>query len=55
MKDRLIDKADALKKKLYVDYKGKRYFVCCKTCVTLFRRSPGKYANGSGDPVADGR
>lgn len=51
MKDRVIDKAEALRKKLYVDYKGKRYFVCCKTCVTLFKRNPAKYADGTGEPL----
>jgi YHS domain-containing protein len=55
MKDRDVDVAEATKKKLYVDYKGKRYFVCCKTCITLFKKNPEKYANESGMPTPNGK
>ena len=28
---------------LYVDYKGERVFLCCKTCVKLFTENPDEY------------
>jgi len=30
-------------KTFFVDYQGKRYFVCCESCKVLFKREPQKY------------
>ncbi len=30
-------------KSVYVDYKGKRIYFCCKSCVQTFTRDPEKY------------
>ncbi len=32
-----------INKKFFVDYKGKRIYFCCKTCVALFKKNPEKY------------
>lgn len=40
----MIDVADATKKHMYADYKGKRYFFCCAGCPDAFKKDPAKYA-----------
>jgi YHS domain-containing protein len=30
-------------KKIFVDYKGKRIYFCCKACVDKFNKEPDKY------------
>ena len=47
MKEMMVVVKDAQKAKLYVDYKKKRYFVCCAGCVPAFKADPAKYAKGA--------
>jgi YHS domain-containing protein len=35
---------DATKKKMFADYKGRRYFFCCDGCPQAFKKDPAKYA-----------
>ena len=35
---------EATKEKLFVDYKGRRYFFCCDGCPQEFKAHPDKYA-----------
>lgn len=39
-----ISVAEATKAKRFADYKGKRYFFCCPSCVVGFKKDPSKYA-----------
>jgi len=32
-----------INKKLYVDYKGKRIYVCCQGCINVIKADPEKY------------
>lgn len=32
-----------INKKLYVDYQGKRIYVCCKGCIDEVKKDPAKY------------
>jgi YHS domain-containing protein len=32
-----------INKKLFVDYKGKRIYVCCQGCIKMFKKNPEKY------------
>src|SRR5271157_2480793 len=34
---------DPIDKKLYVDYKGKRIYVCCSMCIDSVKKDPEKY------------
>jgi YHS domain-containing protein len=34
---------EAIDRNLYVDYKGKRIYVCCASCTTQVRQDPEKY------------
>jgi YHS domain-containing protein len=34
---------DPINKKLYVDYKGKRIYVCCESCIDPVKKNPEKY------------
>ena len=34
---------ETISKKLYVDYDGKRIYVCCKGCLAAVRKDPAKY------------
>jgi len=34
---------NAIDKNLYVDYEGKRIYVCCPPCVDTFKADPEKY------------
>ncbi|MBI3313326.1 MAG: YHS domain-containing protein [Candidatus Omnitrophica bacterium] len=31
------------KENRFVDYRGKRYYFCCKSCVKKFKKNPEKY------------
>ena len=31
------------KEKFYVDYQGKRIYLCCRNCVIKFKKRPEKY------------
>ena len=44
MPDHKVDGASATKKKMYVDHKGRRYFMCCAGCGPAFKANPAKYA-----------
>ena len=33
-----------LNEKFYVDYQGKRVFLCCRSCVRAFKKNPERYA-----------
>lgn len=43
--------ADAMKSKMYTDYKGRRYFFCCAGCPPAFKADPAKYAKMDSIPV----
>lgn len=34
----------ATKKKMFADYKGRRYFFCCDGCPQAFKKDPAKFA-----------
>lgn len=34
----------ATAKKMFADYKGRRYFFCCDGCPQAFKKNPAKYA-----------
>lgn len=40
-----VDMDSATKSHLYSDYKGNRYFFCCKDCPPMFKKSPAKYSS----------
>lgn len=44
MADDKVDVAKATAKKMYADYKGRRYFFCCEGCPDAFKKNPAKYA-----------
>lgn len=33
----------AVDKKIYVDYEGKRIYLCCQGCVAIVQKDPAKY------------
>lgn len=43
--------ATATKQKMFVDYKGRRYFFCCGGCVPKFKKDPAKYAKAESIPT----
>lgn len=46
-----LNVADATKHHMYADYKGRRYFFCCKGCPEQFHNNPAKYAKGPSIPT----
>jgi len=32
-----------INKKLFVDYQGKRIYVCCRSCLKAVKQDPAKY------------
>jgi len=45
-----------INKNLYVDYNGKRIYVCCKSCINIVKKNPEKYIKilqGENVQVAD--
>ncbi|MDX2065821.1 MAG: YHS domain-containing protein [Fimbriimonadaceae bacterium] len=54
MPNDVVNIADATKKKMFADYKGRRYFFCCGGCPPAFKAAPDKYAKGPSikSPVA---
>lgn len=38
-----VMKGSAINKTLYVDYQGKRIYVCCKSCLAVVGKDPAKY------------
>ncbi len=43
-----VSKAEAAENGLVRSYRGKVYYLCCKTCVSQWDKDPEQYAN-SGD------
>ena len=46
-----VNIASAMKKKMYSDYKGRRYFFCCDGCPQAFKANPAKFAKNASIPV----
>jgi len=46
-----VNIADATKKHMYADYKGKRYFFCCGGCPGQFKASSAKFAKNASIPT----
>jgi YHS domain-containing protein len=46
-----VDIAKATKAKMYADYKGRRYFFCCKGCPEAFKKNPAAFAKHASIPV----
>src|SRR5687767_8036764 len=46
-----VNIADATKKKMYADHKGRRYFFCCAGCPEAFAKEPAKFAKADSIPV----
>ena len=42
-----VDIAAATKAHHFADYKGNRYFFCCGSCPTMFKKDPAKYAKSA--------
>lgn len=40
-----VDMDAATKNHMYADYKGNRYFFCCKDCPPMFKTNPAKYSS----------
>jgi hypothetical protein len=38
-----IMKGSEIDKRLFVDYQGKRIYVCCRSCVRILKADPAKY------------
>lgn len=39
-----IMKGERVKEKYFVDWNGKRVYLCCRSCVRKFKKHPEKYA-----------
>ena len=46
-----VNIAKATKNKMYTDYKGRRYFFCCDSCISAFKKNPAKYAKSPSLPT----
>lgn len=46
-----VNIASAVKKGLFADYKGRRYYFCCAGCKPKFAADPSKYAKNSSTPI----
>lgn len=44
MSSHKVNIKDATAKKMFADYKGRRYFFCCAGCPEAFKKNPAKYA-----------
>lgn len=44
MQSMKVDVKTATKKKMFTDYKGRRYFFCCPGCPPQFKKNPDKYS-----------
>lgn len=44
MKEHSVNVKDATSKKMFADYKGRRYFFCCAGCPAAFNKEPAAYA-----------
>lgn len=43
-----VDKKSARSKRMIREFKSKKYYLCCKTCVVLFDKNPSVYTNTEG-------
>src|SRR5262245_41776317 len=50
MKDHTVNIKEATAKKMYADYKGRRYFFCCAGCPGDFKKDSAKFAK-SGESI----
>ncbi len=41
-----VDTKQARSKRMVREYNGKKYYLCCQTCVKLFDKKPASYAGG---------
>jgi len=41
----------ATAKKMFADYKGRRYFFCCGGCPAAFKKDPAKFAKSESIPT----
>lgn len=46
-----INIAQAMKDKMFTDYKGRRYFFCCGGCPETFKQDPEKYKSAESIPT----
>ena len=51
MKEHSVNVKDATSKKMFADYKGRRYFFCCAGCPDAFKKEPAKSAKADSFPV----
>ncbi len=49
-----VNVKDATEKKMFADYKGRRYFFCCAGCPDEFKKDPAKFAKADSIPVPKG-
>lgn len=45
----LVDKKAARSKQMVREFQGKKYFLCCQTCVTMFDKTPNTYTSQGGN------
>ena len=51
MTDNKVNVKEATAKKMFADYKGRRYFFCCPGCPAAFKADPAKYKKSASIPV----
>lgn len=51
MSNNKVNIANATKKHMYADYKGRRYFFCCAGCPAAFKADPAKFAKSASIPT----
>jgi YHS domain-containing protein len=47
MKMNKVNIVKATQKKMFADYKGRRYFFCCAGCPDAFKKDPVKWSKGA--------
>jgi YHS domain-containing protein len=51
MTNNTVNVKDATAKKMFSDYKGRRYFFCCAGCPAQFKADPAKFAKSDSIPT----
>lgn len=51
MTDHMVNIKDATGKKMFADYKGRRYFFCCAACPRTFKANSAKFAKNESIPT----
>lgn len=51
MKGHKVNVKEATGKKMFSDYKGRRYFFCCAGCPDQFKKEPAKFAKAESIPT----